>query len=272
MVEGSIILAEWFDAAVDAHKKLGFTPSGLKVLSHDPSDLGADSKGLVLRHGSVILDVKEMTNGDVNEGCSWATEYAIQNNVDLFTWDCDGLGVSLRQQVGQAFDGKKVEIKMFKGSESPDDPMEIYEPDAKLERSQSRTNKDTFLNKRAQFFWRLRDRFFKTYCAVQKNEYINPDELISISSEINCLAQFRSEICRIPKKPNASGKIQIMSKDEMKTKLKILSPNLADSAMMSMQIPEPVAPPHVHRPSIPLNGLRVGEVYKTQGHKRRSIW
>ena len=53
------------------------------------------------------------------------------------------------------------------------------------------------------------------------------------------MAQFRSEICRIPRKPNASGKIQIMSKVEMKTKVKILSPNLADSAMMCMEIPEP---------------------------------
>lgn len=239
MVEGSIILAEWFDAAIDAHKKLGFEPTGLKVLSHDPSDLGADSKGLVLRHGSVILDVKEMRGGDVNEGCAWATGEAIKNNVDLFTWDAIGVGLGLRQQIGQAFDGKKTEVKTFIGSESPDNPHEIYQPDAKLERTQSRTNQDTFLNKRAQFYWRLRDRFFKTYCAVVKKEWVNPDELISISEDIECLAQFRSEICRIPRKPNASGKIQIMSKDEMKTKLKILSPNLADSAMMSMEIPEP---------------------------------
>jgi phage terminase large subunit len=49
-VDNSIIRPEWFDAAIDAHKKLGFKPRGVRTVSHDPSDTG-DPKGLCYRHG-----------------------------------------------------------------------------------------------------------------------------------------------------------------------------------------------------------------------------
>ena len=73
----------------------------------------------------------------------------------------------------------------------------------------------------------------KTYLAVTKHEYYNPEELISFSSEIKIIDAIRSELCRIPTKSNGYGKIQIMSKPDMK-KLKIKSPNMADSIMMAM--------------------------------------
>ncbi len=116
-VEDSIIQAEWFDAAIDAHTRLGIKPRGFKIVSHDPSDTGPDPKGLVYRHGPIILDVQENKAGDVNDGCDWATDYAIQHQADMFIWDCDGLGISLKRQVAESLEGKKIELKMFKGSE-----------------------------------------------------------------------------------------------------------------------------------------------------------
>lgn len=239
-VEGSIIKAEWFDAAIDAHIKLGFKPRGAKIVSHDPSDTGPDAKGLYYRHGSVVLDVQEMADGDVNDGCDWATGYAIDVGADMFVWDCDGLGVSLKRQVLTALDGKKIEARMFKGSNSPDNPKAIYQPDARLNPGQAKSNQQTFKNKRAQKYTSLRDKFYNAYRAVVKGEYIDPDQLISISSSIQSLPQFRSEVCRIPKKNNPNGLIQIMDKPEMKRLFKIESPNLADSAMMGEEIPQPI--------------------------------
>lgn len=100
-VEDSIIQAEWFDAAIDAHKKLGFEPKGAKIVSHDPSDLGPDAKGLCYRHGSVILDVQQKDDDDVNAGMDWATGYAREVGADFFNWDGDGMGASLRRQVAE---------------------------------------------------------------------------------------------------------------------------------------------------------------------------
>ena len=237
-VENSIIQAEWFDAAVDAHVKLGFKPQGVKIVSHDPSDTGPDPKGLVYRHGSVIVDVQERKTGDVNDGCDWATEYAINVQADVFVWDVGGMGVSLKRQVLDALEGKRIDPVMFNGAEGVVDPEELYQPDERMSHQKARTNKETCKNKRAQYYLRLRDRFFNTYRAIVKGEYVDPDDMISIASNIKCLSQFRSEICRIPRKSNGAGYFQIMTKDEMKIKLKIESPNLADSAMMAEERPE----------------------------------
>ena len=230
-VENSIILPDWFDAAIDAHKKIGFKPRGLKVVSHDPSDLGGDAKGLVFRQGSVVLQAKDLETGDVNEGCDWATQYAIDHKADWFIWDGDGLGVSLRRQVSQSL--PKMDKLMFKGSESPDNPDRIYEP-LEGDPHNRKTNADTFRNKRAQYYWNLRDRFYKTYLAVNKEESFDSEELISLSSDIQDLTKLRSEVCRIPLIDNISGRIQIMNKAQMRTKHKIASPNLGDSLMMSL--------------------------------------
>ena len=236
-IENAIIPTEWFDAAIDAHEKLGFKPKGAIIASHDPSDEGRDDKGFALRQGSVFLDVQSKSDGDANEGMDWALDLALSNNADWFVWDCDGLGVSLRRQVTQALDGKRTEFVMFKGSEAVENPEEIYQSSGS-ERSplKAKTNKQTFKNKRSQYSWRLRDRFLRTYRAVN-GEYSDPDELISLSSEIACLDELRSEVCRVPLKPNGAGLIQIMTKLEM-AKLEIPSPNMYDACMMSMLVPK----------------------------------
>lgn len=239
-VENALIPAEWFDAAIDAHLKLGFKPKGVKVVSHDPSDKGPDDKGLCYRHGSVILDVQEKTGIDVNEGCDWALDYAIEEQADVYVWDCDGLGASLRRQTLEAIKGKKMQHVEFRGGKGVDDEKKIYQRVDGVTTKKAKTNEETFKNRRAQYYWMLRDRFYKTYQAVVKDVYIDPDEMISLSSDIVAMSALRAEVCRIPRKPNGTGLIQIMSKEEMaRMKPPIPSPNMADSLMMSLAIPPP---------------------------------
>ena len=237
-VANAIISTEYFDACVDAHIKLGFKGEGAKIAAYDPSDLGPDDKGYCLRHGSVVLDVAANPSGDVNEGTDWALARAITAGADYFTWDCDGMGVSLKRQVSSALAGKKIDYVMFKGSESPDNPEAEYIDTKEYTKGRYKSNKDTFYNKRAQYYIRLRDRCYATYRAVVKGEYINPDDMISFSSEIECMDQLRAEVCRLPVKPSNNGKIQMLSKVEMARKpYELPSPNLADSLMMSMYAP-----------------------------------
>jgi len=238
-VAGSIIPVDWFNAAIDAHIKLGFKPTGAKVAAFDPSDEGGDAKGYCLRHGSVYLDVADNSTGDANDGCDWACDRALSAGADLFTWDADGLGASLKRQINQAFDGIRCDIEIFKGSHAPDDPDAIYQQLDTDSKAKAKTNRETFKNKRAQFWWQLRDRFYNTWRAVERGAYIDPDDLISLSSNIEDLDGLRAEVCRIPKKPTNNGIIQIMSKPEMK-KMQIESPNRADCLMMSTIKPEPV--------------------------------
>jgi phage terminase large subunit len=234
-IDNGLIQAEWFDACIDAHIKLKFEPRGSIIVAHDPSD-GGDAKALCMRHGSIILDALESDIADVNDGCDWATGYALKNRADIFTWDGDGLGVSLRRQVDQSLDGRPIKPNLFRGSESPADPDSIYQADLTTGDTRGKTNKDVFRNKRAQMYTRLRDRVYATYKAVNDNAYTNPDNLISFSSKITDIIKLRSELCRIPLKNNPNGQVQIMTKAEMKSKYKLQSPNLADCVMMAMDV------------------------------------
>ena len=241
-VDGSIILPEWFDACVDAHKRLGITPRGSKVFSFDPADTGPDAKGYAGRYGSVFFAAGEIDQPDINSSADEAAELAIGYGVDLFTWDCDGMGVGLQRQFSQWFQGKQIQVKQFRGSGSASDPDKPYQPPHESRgevnyTAKIKTNKETFKNKRAQNYWNLRDRCYKTYRAVMFGEMSDPDDLISFSSNIKQLQKLRSEVCRIPKKHNSSGMIQMMSKEDMK-KLGISSPNIADAVMMALEVPE----------------------------------
>jgi len=236
-VDGSIISVDLFNAAIDAHVKLGFKPLGAKIASFDVSDEHGDPKGFALRQGSVILDACDYDKGDVNDGCDWAINRALDHQADYFTWDCDGMGISLKRQINEAFHGTKIETVMFKGSEGVEAPEQIYQAHQVDHRYRGKTNKEVFRNKRSQYWWKLRDRFQNTYRAVTKGEYVDPDEMISLSSDIEDMDALRAEICRIPLKKNNSGLIQIMTKNEM-LKLKIASPNMGDSVMQSMMTPK----------------------------------
>jgi phage terminase large subunit len=234
-VQGSIIPVEWFDAAIDAHEVLGFKGEGAIVCAFDPSDIGDDAKGLAIRKGSIVLDVDEKDDGDSAEGMDWALERARSVGADLFVWDCDGLGVSLKRQVDKELGSGRTDFYMFKGSETPDNPDMPYGSDLKVQKS----NRDTFANKRAQYWWMLRDRFEATYRAVKNRDWVNPDNLISLSSSIKKLDQLRAEVCRIPEKRNNNGRIQIMSKIDMaKPPYSLPSPNMGDALMMSLVTPE----------------------------------
>ena len=230
-IEGSIIPVEWFNAAIDAHKKLNWKPTGSKYVAHDPSDAGDDAKGLAYRHGSVFLDVTEYRINDVNAGCDWATDYALAVDADYFTWDCDGLGVSLRRQVSEALHSGKVDYQEFKGSMAVDYPGRAYDP--KAVGGRPKTNKETFKNKRSQYAWFMRDKFYNTFRAVTQGEYVDPDDCISLSSTIKYMDKLRSEVCRVPLHPNDNGLIQLMSKKDMKRLHRIESPNMFDSMFMS---------------------------------------
>ena len=257
-VDNSIILAEWFDACIDAHDLLGFKPRGEIVVAHDPSDIGDDPKGLAHRHGSVVMHVDENPTGDVNDGSDWATDYAISVDADRYLFDGDGLGVGLRRQTKTALDGKRIAWEIFKGSESPDNPNAIYEPlevDSAL-RKKSKTIKETFTNKRSQKYFELRDRVYRTYRAVKHRELTDPENLISFSSRIPKLQKLRSELCRLPRKDTGNGQFKMMTKIEMRRQTPpIESPNMADSLMMTFKERETQEAERVNL-NIPLYGRR----------------
>lgn len=234
-VDNAIITPDWFDACVDAHIKLGFKAVGQERVAYDPADSG-DEKAVAYSHGVVIKQVLSTPQGEIDTATDWATSHTNEWGADTFTWDADGMGMGLKRQIAQAFDGKPVRVEAFRGSEGPDNPDQIYErvTSEDVVILKEKTNKETFTNKRAQYYWILRDRMLKTWRAVTRGEMFSPDELISFSSDIEHIDLLRSELCRIPRKYVPSGRIQLMTKEDMK-KMEIDSPNRGDAVMMLMR-------------------------------------
>ena len=227
--DNAIVQPEWFDSAVNAHEKLGIDPTGARITSFDPADEGEDAKAYASRKGILFDDYGEIEAIDGNVACDEAIRLAIHNRSDLFVWDGDGMGALLRRQVDQGFNGINIQTRMYKGSNSVDNPDSLFDGGKK--------NKDTFYNKRAQYYILLAERFRKTHMAVEHGKYMDPDELVSIQKN-DYTQKLRAEVCGIPKIPNLTGKIQLMSKKDMKKQLQRPSPNMADCLAMALETPE----------------------------------
>ena len=245
-VEDAIIPAEWFDAAIDAHRRLQFAATGQRAAALDPADVGNDNKAYIETHGGVIVDYADSWfTGDANDAGDRAITYVKDHGVSAFAWDISGLGAGLRRQLTDGLLDRVVgAYNGGSGVNRPDDPVEM---DNWLLKGRHATGdnvlaqKDLFMNRRSQDAYLLRRRFEKTYLYVKKGIPAPFDELISISSELpkEVLTRMRSEVCRVPRVYNAAGKFQVMPKPEMKKKLKIPSPGLFDCLLMLQQPPEP---------------------------------
>ena len=244
-VDNSIIKPEWLEACLDAHKlphlKETFAPHGFRKAAYDPMNDGADAHGYAQSKGSVVERVLELRKGEIDVGCDWATDLALDNKVDWFTWDADGMGTGLKRQLSDAFSSTRTNFVGFNGGNSgkgQENAEKIYTPIDSINKSDARTYAETFKNNRAQFYGLLADRMYNTYCCVVRGKYIDPENMISFdSSGIECVDTLRSELCSIPKKDTGSGLYQILGKADMK-KLGIASPNLADAIMMTMFSPK----------------------------------
>jgi phage terminase large subunit len=244
-VENSIIKPEWFDAAIDAHKldrlKEVFKPKGITIATYDPMDDGGDAHGYAARHGSIIKRATCKAKGEIDIGCSWAMGHAKSDGADWFLYDGDGMGTGLRYQVSTEFDESRTDYHMFKGSLSgsgQDNADKVFIDPKDKKNDEQKTFSETFKNNRAQYYYHLAQRFYNVYRCVERGEYVDPDQMISIDSDgVEDMELLRSEVCRIPRKENNTGLYQIMSKQDMK-KLGIPSPNIADCLMMSLWGPK----------------------------------
>lgn len=220
-VENSLILTEWFDAALEIGERIKYRDSGSRVCGHDVADSGKDAKAVVVRHGSRVLDMGLKHDGTASDGIDWAFDYVNRYHCDSFVYDQDGIGLGLAREVERGLGNRNIAISPFRGGESPRDPDAYYDG--------HRKNRDAFYNRRAQAFWDVRERFWKTYQALD-GEFHDPDELVFLDPDHSLISQLRSELCRLPLKPHAGGKIQLMPKTEMaKPPLSLPSPNLADA-------------------------------------------
>ena len=229
--ENVFIPAKWVEACVDAHLKIGFEPSGVKIVAFDPADTG-DAKALVYRHGSVIVEAKQKKQGDITDAVPWVKEFINENATDQFVYDEDGMGAPIiKLAIKDEYAAKGLPVVGFRGGGAVDDPKVVHE---KL----GKANEEAFLNKRAQAMYRLRCRCEATYNAIIHKVYTNPDEMISFSSKMECLTELKAEISRPQRQYMGNGKIKVESKKDMKAR-GVESPNLLDGVSMCLEYKPP---------------------------------
>ena len=88
-------------------------------------------------------------------------------------------------------------------------------------------NIDMFYNAKAQAWWELRMRFIRTYEALMNDEIYDPNEMISLNSQMVDIDKIKAELGQPTFGTNPKGKIIVDKKPDGQR-----SPNRADAIMM----------------------------------------
>lgn len=268
-IENSVIISDWFEACIDAHKKLGIEARGAKVAACDPSDEGKDPCGYLERHGIVVTGVKEIEADNGNRKMDEACKLAIAYGADKFGYDADGLGATLRDNVDRAFNGKSTNIYPYKGSSEIHLPEALFKSETAhlSNHDKSLKNKDVLYNKKSQNIISMADRIYNTYEAVVLKKYHDPDTLVSFDSETIdpvMLKKLKAEACKTPLKLGYST-VRFYTKQEMRKgillpggqRVTIPSPNLFDALVLSFDRDATIVPQVQITPPRPLRPMGI---------------
>lgn len=227
----AVIKSQWIRAAVDAHLALNIPLSGSKIGGFDVADDGPDKNALVWRHGFVAVGAEEWPDKDPNSSASHAHARCLELGIETLHYDDIGVGAGAKGQFRQLQDAElqsgargfqRVQAIGWTASAGVDNPEHEYKPGKK--------NKDMFLNKKAQAWWIVADKFRNTFNAINGKPY-DPENLISLSSSLDNLEKLKAELS-MPRRDYVNGKVKVESKADLK-KRGINSPNLADAFIMA---------------------------------------
>lgn len=241
-VLNTIIPSEWIDAAVDAHLRIRWMDKGQlriglppEVLGEtwgaglDVADEGGDRNALALRQSIVWRDADEW--GDRDQGIT--TRRAIDrlqrvSKLVTMQYDCIGVGAGVKTEYNRLLDDKiidraQVRLVPWNAGAGVLNPAYRVIPDD----DESMLNKDAFANLKAQAWWSLRARFYKTFKNVTEGHLYPIDDMISLDSAMRLLQQIKKELAQPTTSKNSNMK-SVIDKKPDGTK----SPNLADAGVM----------------------------------------
>lgn len=237
--EGIVIPSLWVNAARNAHKVLGITPTGVKLGGLDVADRGVDKNAFAARHGILLQHAEEWSGKDSDLYATTEKAFALCDQFGLpgFDYDGDGMGVSIRGDARKVNEARTagnaslrdprshraaLKVTMYRGSAEVLDPLVIVP-------GTDRTAEDYYANFKAQAWFALRFRFLATYRAVQNpNEPFDRDAIISIADDFPMFNRLCAELSQPQYKQNLAGKMLI---DKLPDGA--LSPNLADAVVIA---------------------------------------
>lgn len=242
-VEGIMIKPEWLRSCIDSHKKLGFEPEGITQCGVDSSDEGGDIDAITTRKGSVVIHNENWNcAGDHDLSAGKSVDIGIGIGADKLYYDSIGIGAGFKTAI-KHIDNIPFEVDGWNAGGAVVNPDErVYQDNDKEE--DKRTNKDFFMNAKAQGWWDIRDRARKTHLAIVTGKEYHPDELLSFCLDSLGRGRIEHLIGELasPKMKYSNGKVRVESKAEMKMR-ELQSPNDADSLIMAFVSKNPEKQP-----------------------------
>lgn len=236
-VSNTVIPYQWVESAVDAHIKLPWFGEALKdhekewYAGLDVADEGNDRNALTLRQWVVWRDVQEWGERDPGISARKAVLACREHKGYISCqYDCIGVGSGVKTEYNRlttdegVVNAHEIPFIPWNAGAGVLNPYDRIIPDD----NESLQNKDFFDNLKAQAWWSIRTRFYKTFKAVTEDVKYNPNELISIDNHITLLEQLKKELIQPTVGHSSRLKLLIEKKpDGMR------SPNLADSGVMA---------------------------------------
>lgn len=232
-VEGIIIKPAWVRAAIDAHLKLNLDTGGAWSAALDVADEGGDQNAWSARRGIVLMQVESWGEGDTGETARRAIGYCtpLKPSVDL-SYDCIGVGAGVKSEVNRLRQElilpKHIRVTPWNAGDGPLFPEAHVIPKDK----ESPLNNELYLNLKAQGWWELRHRFYRTWQAVTQGVSHPIESLISLNSATISPVMLTRLIDELSQATHSlsPGRLKLMvNKSPKGTK----SPNVADSVMMN---------------------------------------
>ena len=224
-----VIKRSWIEASIDFHKTHmkdnggDNLMTGPAVAGYDVADCGDDKNAVVGAAGSIVFDCFEWQGKEheLEKSVARVRKFATKNNA-FVVYDSIGVGAGTGSML------KGGGFNRFAGFNAGG---KIHKPNRKYNNEKQ---KDFFSNIKAQSWWMVADRFRNTYdYVVNGNKNYKPEDLISISSEIDNIEALISELS-IPRRDfDKAGKVKVESKDDLKAR-DIKSPNRADAFIMAL--------------------------------------
>lgn len=231
-----IIKLSWINAAIDAHKKLGFDVDGMSRIGYDVADSGADKNATVLVKGNTTVGIKQWkaAEHELFKSCTKVFSDADRNAAHV-NYDCIGVGAGCGSNFNRLNSEKYglgprpekqqyIKYSPFNAGGSVQRPDGLYTDRIK--------NKDFFSNVKAQAWWYVADRLKDTYNAVINGEDIPHDRLISIDGDCDYLEELKDELSTPRRDFDGKGKVKVESKADL-AKRDVDSPNIADAFIMA---------------------------------------
>lgn len=219
-IEGVVIPGRYVMAAVD----YPLLASGQRVAGWDVAGEGDNANVIIDRVGPVIRGIHSWKNMDTSQSTYNAIRICKERDIKALNYDVVGLGSGPKGVLNSLNEELQFSVRGVNVGEAPSDTMW----------QDNKTSKEKFGNLRAELWWRLRDRFRKTYERVlfEKEEeggkWWPDEECISIPNNGDLIAQLSMPTSVV----RENGKFMVESKKDMK-KRGVDSPDFADALALS---------------------------------------